>query len=162
MSLSSPSMPVPASPAGASPEPRSGMLAAVDVALRVAGGTLAVVGAVVTATWELLLTTARVGDDEGLGVVRMVAWYGLLALPVLVAVAANLALSWFAYRTVGRKWAVALPALVWFTLMVVASGRTAEGDILLTGDNWRGIAMILAGSMSFAIMGFRLILAPRP
>ncbi|WP_329111503.1 hypothetical protein OG792_29280 [Micromonospora sp. NBC_01699] len=136
-----------------SPEPQSPRRAALDGILdrllRIAGGAVAVVAAVVTATLELLLSMLRVGGH-------------LIGVSVLVAVLANLFLSWFAYRTVGRRWAVALPAVPWFGLMVVASGKTSEGDILLAGDNWVGIVMIFAGSMAFAVMAFRLMLAPRP
>ena len=78
----------------------------------------------------------------------------------MLAVGANIALSWFAYEAVGRSWAVALPAMPWFVLMAVAAVRTAEGDLLLAGDNWVGLAMIVAGAMTFAVMGFRQILAP--
>jgi hypothetical protein len=118
-----------------------------DLLLRVAGGVLAVIAAVLTATLELLFATARVGGY-------------LIGASVLLAVLANVVLSWFAYQTVGRKWAVMLPAVTWFALMVLAAGGTSEGDILLAGNNWVGIAMIIAGSMAFAVMGFRLITAP--
>jgi hypothetical protein len=132
------------------PEPRrrSAFVAALDVAFRVAGGLLAVAGAVLTATLELLFATVRVGGQ-------------LIGVSVVLAVLANVALSWFAYRTVGSKAAVALPALSWFALMVVAAGGTAEGDILLAGNNWVGLAMIFAGSVAFAVMGFRLIMSPQ-
>jgi hypothetical protein len=97
---------------------------------------------------ELMLATLRVG-----GV--------LIGVSALLAVVANVALSWFAPRAVGSRWALALPAVVWFLLMVVAAGGTSEGDVLLAGDNWVGLVMIFAGSVTFAVMGFRMILAPR-
>ncbi|PZG00528.1 hypothetical protein [Micromonospora deserti] len=121
-----------------------------DLALRVAGGLIAVFGGVLSAVLELLLATVRVGGQ-------------LVGVSVLVAVGANVALSWFANRTVERRWAVALPALPWFVLMAVAAVRTAEGDLLLAGDNWVGLAMIVTGAMTFAVMGFRQVLAvPAP
>ncbi|WP_091107956.1 hypothetical protein [Micromonospora citrea] len=120
-----------------------------DLALRVAGGLVAVVGGVLTAVLELLLATLRVGGH-------------LVGVSVLLAVVANVALSWFAHEAVGRRWAVALPALPWFVLMAVAAVRTAEGDLLVAGDNWVGLAMIVAGAMTFAVMGFRQVLAPPP
>jgi hypothetical protein len=146
-----PSPPVSASPELLPEPPRrpSPLVAALDVALRVLGGLIAVAGAVVTATLELLFSTVRVGGY-------------LIGVSVVLAVLANLALGWFAYRAVGRKAAVALPAITWFGLLVVAAGGTAEGDILLAGNNWAGIAMIIAGSMAFAVVGFRLIVAPPP
>lgn len=147
MTLSSP--PVPASPQ-LSPDPQPPRRAALggifDLLLRIAGGGLSMIAAVLTATLELFFATVRVGGH-------------LIGVSVLLAVLANLVLSWFAYEAVGRRWAVALPAVPWFAMMVVASGKTSEGDILLAGDNWVGIAMIFAGSMAFAVMAIRLMLA---
>ncbi|WP_091350374.1 hypothetical protein [Micromonospora rhizosphaerae] len=120
---------------------------ALDLALRVAGGVIAVVGGALSGVLELLLATVRVGGQ-------------LIGVSVLVAIGAGIALSWFAREAVGRRWAVVLPALPWFVLMAVASVRTSEGDLLISGDNWVGLAMIVAGAMTFAVMGFRQILAP--
>lgn len=131
----------------AEPGGPSSAAAAVDLALRVLGGIIAVVAAVLSAVLELLLATVRVGGH-------------LIGVSALIALGANVALGWFAYRAVGARWAVALPAVTWFALMVIAAGRTAEGDLLLAGDNWVGLATIVTGSMAFAIMGFRLIMMP--
>ncbi|WP_433344588.1 hypothetical protein [Micromonospora sp. CA-111912] len=120
-----------------------------DVALRVVGGLVAVVGAVATGLLELMLSTVRVGGQ-------------LIGVSVLVAIVANIALGWFAYAAVGRRWAVVLPATPWFVLMGAAAVRTSEGDLLLAGDNWVGLAMIVVGAMTFAVMGFRQVLAPPP
>jgi hypothetical protein len=140
---------VPPEPLPDPPSRFAALASAVDVLLRVLGGLLAVVGAVLTATLELLLSTVRVGGY-------------LIGVSVVLAVLANAGLSWFALHTVGHKAAVALPALIWFALMVVAAGGTSEGDILLAGNNWVGITMIFAGSLTFAGAGLRLILEPRP
>lgn len=120
---------------------------ALDLALRVLAGLIVTVAAVLSAALELILATVRVGGH-------------LVGISVLLAVVANTALAWFAHRAVGTGWAVAIPAVIWFGLMVVAAGGTAEGDILLAGNNWVGLGMIVAGSMAFAVMGFRLILNP--
>lgn len=120
-----------------------------DLGLRVAGAVVVVVAGVLTGVLELLLATVRVGGQ-------------LIGVSVLLAVGANIALSWFAHEAVGRRWAVALPAVPWFALMAVAAIRTSEGDLLLAGDNWVGLAMIVAGAMTFAVMGFRQILTPPP
>ncbi|MFI6260732.1 hypothetical protein [Micromonospora sp. NPDC051006] len=130
------------SPPPAGPPPR-----VVDVGLRVAGGLVAVAAGVLTGVVELLFATARIAGQ-------------LVGVSVLVAIAANIVLSWFAHEAVGRRWAVALPAVPWFLLMAVSAVRTSEGDLLLAGDNWVGLAMIVAGAMTFAVMGFRQILAP--
>ncbi|TDC38041.1 hypothetical protein E1211_08485 [Micromonospora sp. 15K316] len=131
-------------PPPAGPPPRL-----LDLGLRVAGGLVAVVAGVVTGVVELLLATLRVAGQ-------------LVGVSVLLAVGANIALGWFAHRAVGRRWSVALPAVPWFALMAVAAVRTAEGDLLLAGNNWVGLVMIVAGAMTFAVVGFRQILAPSP
>ncbi|MEV1331891.1 hypothetical protein AB0J20_20215 [Micromonospora costi] len=131
-------------PPPAGPPPRL-----LDVGLRVAGGLVAVVAGVVTGLLELILATARVAGQ-------------LIGVSVLLAIAANIVLSWFAHESVGRRWSVALPAVPWFVLMAVAAVRTSEGDLLLAGDNWVGLVMIVAGAMTFAVMGFRQILAVPP
>ncbi|RLP87900.1 hypothetical protein EAD89_18030 [Micromonospora sp. BL4] len=131
-------------PPPAGPPPRL-----LDLGLRLAGAIVVVLAGVLTGVLELLLSTVRVGGQ-------------LIGVSALLAVGANIALSWFAHEAVGRRWAVALPAVPWFVLMAVASVRTSEGDLLLAGDNWVGLAMIVAGAMTFAVMGFRQILAPTP
>lgn len=130
-------------PAAPPARPRRGL----DLALRIVGGLIAVVAGLLSAVLELLLATVRVGGQ-------------LIGVSVLVAVGAGVALSWFAHEAVGRRWSVVLPALPWFVLMAVASVRTTEGDLLLAGNNWVGLAMIVAGAMTFAVMGFRQMLAP--
>ncbi|MFC0528023.1 hypothetical protein [Phytohabitans kaempferiae] len=126
--------------------------------LRVAGGVIAVVAAFASALGELILAPLRVGGH-------------LIGVAVIAAVVVNYALGWFAYTTVGRKWAVALPATAWLVLMLAASGRTTEGDLLLVGpqgdalvdrNSWVGVSMILAGSIAFAAVAFRLILSQPP
>lgn len=117
-----------------------------DAALRVAGGLVAVAAAVLTSMLELLFATARIGGH-------------LIGASVVLAVAANLTLGWFAHQAVGRKWAVALPAAAWFALMLLAGRRTTEGDILLAGNNWVGVVTMFVGSIAFAVVAFRLILA---
>lgn len=147
MTLSSPPTPVSGQlPPDPQPARRSPLVGLLDLLLRIAGGVLAVAAALVTGVLELLLSTVRVGGQ-------------LIGVSVLVAIAANLVLSWFAYHTVGRRWAVALPAVPWFVLMAVAAIKTSEGDVLLAGDNWVGVVMIFAGSMAFAGMAFRLIIS---
>ncbi|MET8349889.1 MULTISPECIES: hypothetical protein [unclassified Micromonospora] len=131
-------------PPPAGPPPRL-----LDLGLRLAGAIVVVVAGVLTGVLELLFSTVRVGGQ-------------LIGVSALLAVGANIALSWFAYEVVGRRWAVALPAVPWFVLMAVAAVRTSEGDLLLAGDNWVGLAMIVAGAMTFAVMGFRQILAAPP
>ena len=151
MTVSSPSVSIPSDPSTEAPAPpgRVRLRRTLDLTLRLVGAVVAVAGAVLTAVLELLLATVRVGG-------------ALIGVSALLAVLANVALSWFANYAVGRRWAVALPALTWFALMIVAAGGRAEGDILLAGDNWVGLALIVAGSMAFAVMAFRAILSVPP
>jgi hypothetical protein len=47
--------------------------------------------------------------------------------------------------------------------MLVAAGvRTAEGDYLLGGTNYVALAMILIGSLAYAIYTYRMILKRIP
>ncbi|QOC95157.1 hypothetical protein [Micromonospora craniellae] len=137
-----------APPEHQSPPPARAWRRPVDIGLRALGGLVALVAGAVTAVLELLLAPLRVGGY-------------LVGVAVLVAVLANIVLSWFAMETVGSRWAVVLPALPWVVIMVAAADRTTEGDVLLIG-NWVGLLVVVAGSMTFAVMAFRSILAPNP
>jgi hypothetical protein len=158
MTVSTPSLPVDGDARSESPPPPSRFDGAFQTGLRVAGGVIAVIAALVTAVAELMIAPLRLGGH-------------LIGVAVVATVLANLALGWFAYTTVGRKWAVTLPAAAWLVLMVTASARTTEGDLLLVGpqgdavvdrNSWVGVAMILTGSIAFAVVGFRLMLAQPP
>lgn len=105
-----------------------------------------------TGIWEAVLTPLylRVGDT----------WVRL-PLATLLAIVGNIALVWFTW-TVTHKVALALlPGAAWFAMMLVAAARTAEGDLIITGDNWVGLATIAFGSLAWAFAAYRLILAPR-
>lgn len=121
--------------------------AVVDFALRVLGGVISVVAAVLTAALEVLFATLRVRGE-------------LIGVSVLIAVAANLALSWFAPRAVGARWGLALPSVSWFGAVFVAGNATAEGDLLLP-QSWVGLATIFAGVIVFAVVAFRMVLTPQ-
>jgi hypothetical protein len=137
----------PVDPPSARPGP---LTAALDAALRVAGGVLSVVAALLTGLVEIGLSTVRVGGIP-------------IGVSILLAVVGNVAVAWFAHRTVGTRWAVVLPWLPWTALMFLAAGvRTGEGDFLLSGDNWVALPMILLGSVAFGVYGYRLILATPP
>jgi hypothetical protein len=137
-----------AAPAEAQPAgPQPGWHRALDTALRVAGGLVAVVATAATAVIEIFFAPLRVG-----GV--------LVGASVLLAVVANIALVRFTVAATGTRWAAAGPAVIWFALMIVASGKRHEGDLLLAAGNWVGLTMIFAGTGAFAIAGYRLILPP--
>lgn len=120
---------------------------AVEVAVRTGGVVVVLLATVVTAVAELYLTPLRIrGVPIG------------VAIPF--AAAANWALAWFALTTTGRRWAPGLPWALWTVIMLVAAGvRTTEGDYLLGGNDWVALVMILAGSLSFAVFSYRMILS---
>jgi hypothetical protein len=119
---------------------------AFDLGLRVAGCVISVAAALLSGLLELFFASYRVGGY-------------LIGVSVVFAVLVNAGIGWFAVRTVGHRWAVGPPWVVWTALMFLAAGvRTTEGDYLLAGDNWVGLIMILTGSLSFAIYAYRMIL----
>jgi hypothetical protein len=130
--------------AGGSPAKR-----AADLALRVAGTLVAVGGAVATALVEAFLTPLYAGT------VRLPA-------AAVLAVVTNAALVWFTYRATGHKLVALLPGLAWMAIMIVAAGRTTEGDIVLAGDNWVAMVTIFAGVGGYAFAAYRLLNAPLP
>jgi hypothetical protein len=116
-----------------------------DPAYRVAGFVVALLLAAVTATFEAFLTPLYWGETR-------------VPVALVAAVAGNIGLVFFTAIVTGRRIAAAGPALVWVVVMVAASSRTSEGDLVLTDGNWVGIATMLAGSVAFAVAGYRLIL----
>ena len=129
--------------------------------IRVAGLVVAIVAAVVTGFFELILTTLRLGDLATIWRGDSIGSGGgpVLGLSVLLAVVLNWAIAWFAVTTTRRKWAIGPPWALWTLIMLFAAGvRTREGDYLLGGSDWVALVMILAGSLSFAVYSYRLIL----
>jgi hypothetical protein len=120
-----------------------------DTTLRVAGGVVAVLLAALTAVIEIFYTPLRVG-----GV--------LIGVSAIAAVVVNYLLVKYTVAATSKRWTPLLPALVWFALMLVASDRRPEGDLLLAQGNWVALVTIFGGSLSFAVAGYRLILAPPP
>ncbi len=138
-----------ADPGADSAPPREPSRAA-ELTVRVAGCAISVLAALFSGVLELYFAPWRVGGY-------------LTGASAVAAVLMNLAIAWFAYRTVGRRWAVGPPWVVWTAVMFVAAGvRTSEGDHLLAGDNWVGLIMILLGSLAFAVYAYRMILTGIP
>ena len=134
--------PASAPPADEPAPPRTGL----ERLIKIAGVVVSVLAAVLSATLELFMTPLRIG-----GV--------LIGAAIVAAVAGNYAISWFAVTTVGRRWALAPPWAVWTVIMFLAAGtRTAEGDYLISGDDWIALVTILAGSLTFAVYAYRAIL----
>jgi hypothetical protein len=139
-------------PVVAAPEPDTGAVAAravppwVDPILRVLGFLLALALAGMSALFEAFLAPLFWGSIR-------------VPLSLVAAIVGNLALVWFAYTVTGRRLAAAGPALVWMVVIVAASTRTTEGDLVLASNNWVGIATMIAGSIAFAAGAYRLILS---
>ena len=106
--------------------------------LRVAGVVVSILAAFFSGVLEVLLSTLRAGDV-------VAVWRGdpigsgsgpLLGFSILLAIAGNLAIGWFAVSSTRRRWALGPPWALWTLLMLVASGiRTREGDYLVNGNN---------------------------
>jgi hypothetical protein len=144
----------------APPEP-SGR--AVDLAVRVAGGVVVVWAGVLAAVLDLLFATwawevvkGRGGAGKAL-VGTSLAVGGIAAVVMLTVL-----VSWFAHLAVGTRWAAALAALPWFVVIVAGGFRTVEGDLALSGDNVLGLGLIVAGAITFAVLGFRQMVVPPP
>jgi hypothetical protein len=121
-----------------------------ELVIRSAGLVVALLAAVVTAFLELFLAPLRLG-----GV--------LIAVAVPTVVVANLAISWFAVTTAGRRWALGSPWALWTLIMFFAAGlRTTEGDYLISGNDWVALVTILVGSLTFAGYTYRMILKSPP
>jgi hypothetical protein len=160
---------LPAVPMSVSPEqqpvappepPRRG----VDLALRVAGGVVVVWTGVLAAVLELIFATGVWELVKGRPGGASKALVGTAAAVggVAAVVAVTVLVGWFAHAAVGTRWAAALAALPWFVVIVVGGFRTSEGDLALTGDNVLGLALIVAGAVTFAVLGFRRLVAPPP
>jgi hypothetical protein len=131
-----------AAPAKPPPEPPPAWLAWV-------GALLAVALSVVSAVWEAFLTPLSYQWSGGghLHSVRLPA-------AVVLAVIGNAALVWFTRKVTGRTIVVLAPFLAWIVPMLFASGRTREGDLVVTGNNWVGLVTIFAGATTFAVAAY--------
>ncbi|HLL68002.1 MAG TPA: hypothetical protein VK453_20140 [Micromonosporaceae bacterium] len=132
---------------GAAPAERSPLVLPewVDPALRVVGAVVAVgLGAV------LALIGAFLVPLWGFGI--------RLPVSLLLALLGNPALAWFAFAVTGRRLAGLLPALAWCVVYLAAATRTTEGDLLLTDNNWVGLATLVAGPLAFAVAIYVLVL----
>lgn len=129
--------------------------------IRITGLVVAIVAAVVTGFFEIILSTLRAGDLATIWRGDAIGSGGgpLLGVSVLLAAVLNYAIAWFAVTTTHRKWALGPPWALWTLIMLFAAGvRTREGDYLLGGSDWVALVMILVGSLTYAVFSYRLIL----
>ncbi|WP_433792083.1 hypothetical protein [Actinoplanes sp. CA-252034] len=131
--------------------------------IRAAGMCVALVATLVTAFLELQLSALRTGAIGAVldGDSPYTGSGAPLPIAVPLAIGVNLAISWFAVTTTGRRWAAGPPWALWTLIMLAAAGtRTSEGDYLVGGTNWVALVTILAGSLTFAVYVYRMILIP--
>jgi hypothetical protein len=136
---------VPGDGAGRKPEVVGGPL---DIAITVGGLVVAVLLALALAVFEAFLAPLRVSDlgFSGPGESNL-----RIPLALVLALVTNPLLGWFAYATTGRRFAALLPAGAWCVVWILAAGRTTEGDLLITNDNWVGLLTLFGGPIAFAV-----------
>lgn len=120
-----------------------------DIVLRVLGMVVALGGGAVAAALAVLLIPLRVSsfgltDGGGAGSIR-------IPVAIVLAVAGNVGLVWFARYATGVRWAPLLPGLSWFAVIVLALRTTTEGDRLLMPNDWVGTITLFAGTIAFVI-----------
>ncbi|GAA3770062.1 hypothetical protein [Micromonospora maritima] len=156
-----PAVPVSILPEPQPPAPPSRAERALDRAVRVAGGVVTVWAGVLAALLDLIFATWAWETVQGRsGGAQALVGVGLVVAGIAAVVASTVLLGSFAHRSTGTRWAVALAALPWFLVIVVGGFRTTEGDLALAGDNVLGLALIVAGAVTFAVLGFRQIVVP--
>jgi hypothetical protein len=115
-----------------------------EAALRAGGLVVFTLLAAVSAVWEAFLTPLY--------------WHHVrVPLALVLAVLGNAALAWATYELTRRGSAVLLPAFAWVVPMFVAADRTTEGDLVLTSNNWVGLATLFTGALAFGITAYWLI-----
>jgi hypothetical protein len=127
-------------PPQAPPEPPR---PALDLALRIAGGVVAGYGGLITGLIEIAYAPLHLGR-----------WPVPISIPL--AIILNALLVWFGYRVTRHRGVALLPGVVWFALIMVASVRTTEGDLVLIND-WVSLGTIFGGTLGWGIAGYRLI-----
>ncbi|MGC9668818.1 hypothetical protein ACNTMW_19950 [Planosporangium sp. 12N6] len=115
-------------------------------------GVLVAVGlAFVSSVWEAFLTPLAVQWTSG-GHAHFVR----VPVALVAAIVGNAALAWFTRQVTGKTLAVLAPFAAWTVPMLLAAGRTREGDLILTDRNWVGLVTMFAGAMSFAVAAYWL------
>lgn len=119
---------------------------AVEWLLRAAGAIVVVAGAVMFAIVEAFLVPFKVGGVY-------------VPVSAVLAVAVNLALPRLALWLVRLRSLALLPGLAWFAVVIAGTVPTSEGDLVIH-DAWPGMALLLAGSVTVAVSGYRIISGP--
>jgi hypothetical protein len=115
---------------------------AVEITYRVLGTIVGIGLGAMSAFWTTMLTPLYV-----------IIGGAVIRLPVapLVVLVANVAIFWFTRYVTGHTGLGVLPAVGWLVVVGEAGSTRAEGDLLITGNNWVGIVTILVGAIAWAI-----------
>ncbi len=131
---------MPVQPGGPVSRVLDGLLRGLGVLIGAWGGVmLAFVGA--------FLTPFRIGA-------------ALVPVAIVLAVAGNWLLVWFAYEVTGHRFLALLPGLAWLAMSFVFADRTTEGDLVLAQSNWVATVYLFAGSATIAVAAYRLLRRP--
>jgi hypothetical protein len=87
----------------------------------------------------------------------------LLPLSIVAAVVGNLLLTDLCRRASGSRLVATLPVLAWLVVVVAASSRRPEGDLLVTGGGATGVvnlAFLLTGVLAGAFAVGRMLGGP--
>jgi hypothetical protein len=111
------------------------------------------IGAVAVACWGGVLVAL-------LGAFLTPYRWGAVLVPVsLLVVAAGLvAVTQFTYRVTEHAGLSLIPGVLWLIVSLVLSGRTTEGDLVLTQQNWVANVYLLVGSVTLGVLGYRMVL----
>jgi hypothetical protein len=119
-----------------------------DIAITVGGLIVATLLGVGLAIVEALYSPLRVGGFR-------------VPVSLLMAIVTNPLLGWFAFTTTRSRLAALLPAAGWCVVWILSAGRTSEGDLIITEDNWVGLLTLFAGPLAFAIGIYISSMRPR-
>lgn len=118
--------------------------------MRVLGAVVALALALLTGVYEAFYAGLYLGADR-------------LPATVLLAFVTNVGLVWFTYRATGSALFSLVPGVVWMGVMIMATARTAEGDLLITGANWVGLVTLFTGVAGYVFGAYRMVIRrPQP
>ncbi|MGH3737219.1 MAG: hypothetical protein ACRDT6_16620 [Micromonosporaceae bacterium] len=120
-----------------------------DRLIGIAGMVLVTVTSVLSAVVEAFFVPLRLGGVR-------------VPVVLLAAVVCNLALPWLGWWLSRSRLAIALPPLAWFVVTVVLAGGTAEGDVVLAGNDGVALGLLLLGSVAAAAGAYFALLRVVP
>lgn len=115
----------------------------------ISGGVLVTVTAMLTAVVEAFFVPLRIAGVRA-------------PLVLLLALVCNLALPWLGQWLSGSRVGIMLPPLAWFVVIVVFAGGTDEGDVVLAGNDWVALALLVGGAIAAAAGAYFALLRADP